>query len=134
MIRRPPRSTQAFTLFPYTTLFRSAESEGVREHYVGGRRPSVAWEAVEIARGVGALEVDGRRQPAMLHGEGADRRLDRAARAEGMAVVALRAAHRQTIGVVAEHLFDGRGLSRVVERGRGAVGVDVADLAGGDAG
>src|SRR5213594_308843 len=24
MIRRPPRSTQAFTLFPYTTLFRSA--------------------------------------------------------------------------------------------------------------
>src|SRR5213594_5041281 len=26
MIRRPPRSTQAFTLFPYTTLFRSASS------------------------------------------------------------------------------------------------------------
>ena len=25
MIRRPPRSTQAKTLFPYTTLFRSAE-------------------------------------------------------------------------------------------------------------
>src|SRR5213594_4520282 len=24
MIRRPPRSTQAFTLFPYTTLFRSS--------------------------------------------------------------------------------------------------------------
>src|SRR5216110_1513205 len=24
MIRRPPRSTQAHTLFPYTTLFRSA--------------------------------------------------------------------------------------------------------------
>jgi hypothetical protein len=26
MIRRPPRSTHARTLFPYTTLFRSAES------------------------------------------------------------------------------------------------------------
>ena len=26
MIRRPPRSTQAKTLFPYTTLFRSEES------------------------------------------------------------------------------------------------------------
>jgi formylglycine-generating enzyme required for sulfatase activity len=25
MIRRPPRSTQPTTLFPYTTLFRSAE-------------------------------------------------------------------------------------------------------------
>jgi argininosuccinate synthase len=25
MIRRPPRSTQPTTLFPYTTLFRSSE-------------------------------------------------------------------------------------------------------------
>ena len=30
MIRRPPRSTQAKTLFPYTTLFRSRE----RERYI----------------------------------------------------------------------------------------------------
>src|SRR5213079_3722480 len=28
MIRRPPRSTQQPTLFPYTTLFRSANSSG----------------------------------------------------------------------------------------------------------
>src|SRR3546814_19209244 len=28
MIRRPPRSTRTDTLFPYTTLFRSAASEG----------------------------------------------------------------------------------------------------------
>src|SRR5213594_2718700 len=28
MIRRPPRSTQAFTLFPYTTLFRSKTDPG----------------------------------------------------------------------------------------------------------
>src|SRR3546814_10712613 len=28
MIRRPPRSTRTDTLFPYTTLFRSAESPG----------------------------------------------------------------------------------------------------------
>src|SRR5216117_467432 len=28
MIRRPPRSTQGRTLFPYTTLFRSLEHEG----------------------------------------------------------------------------------------------------------
>src|SRR3546814_12547972 len=27
MIRRPPRSTRTDTLFPYTTLFRSAKSE-----------------------------------------------------------------------------------------------------------
>src|SRR3546814_11233254 len=29
MIRRPPRSTRTDTLFPYTTLFRSADSAGV---------------------------------------------------------------------------------------------------------
>src|SRR5216110_3079436 len=28
MIRRPPRSTQAHTLFPYTTLFRSLVLQG----------------------------------------------------------------------------------------------------------
>src|SRR3546814_18490177 len=30
MIRRPPRSTRTEPLFPYTTLFRSAEAEHVR--------------------------------------------------------------------------------------------------------
>src|SRR3546814_8975030 len=28
MIRRPPRSTRTYTLFPYTTLFRSTNCEG----------------------------------------------------------------------------------------------------------
>src|SRR3546814_18563650 len=28
MIRRPPRSTRTYTLFPYTTLFRSVVSSG----------------------------------------------------------------------------------------------------------
>src|SRR3546814_18737423 len=28
MIRRPPRSTRTYTLFPYTTLFRSYEGGG----------------------------------------------------------------------------------------------------------
>src|SRR3546814_17182065 len=31
MIRRPPRSTRTDTLFPYTTLFRSAPGEDERE-------------------------------------------------------------------------------------------------------
>src|SRR3546814_13141520 len=34
MIRRPPRSTRTDTLFPYTTLFRSAEA-----HRLGLRQP-----------------------------------------------------------------------------------------------
>src|SRR3546814_3955696 len=32
MIRRPPRSTRTDTLFPYTTLFRSAGRADDREH------------------------------------------------------------------------------------------------------
>src|SRR3546814_7314820 len=35
MIRRPPRSTRTDTLFPYTTLFRSATSR--LRLYTGGR-------------------------------------------------------------------------------------------------
>src|SRR3546814_4397721 len=35
MIRRPPRSTRTDTLFPYTTLFRSADAQGEHE---GGQR------------------------------------------------------------------------------------------------
>src|SRR3546814_18556163 len=31
MIRRPPRSTRTDTLFPYTTLFRSAGNYGMRK-------------------------------------------------------------------------------------------------------
>src|SRR5213596_3911428 len=41
MIRRPPRSTQDRTLFPYTTLFRSvvvAERPG-QHHEAGARNP-----------------------------------------------------------------------------------------------
>src|SRR3546814_3413757 len=30
MIRRPPRSTRTDTLFPYTTLFRSLQADGLR--------------------------------------------------------------------------------------------------------
>src|SRR3546814_972455 len=37
MIRRPPRSTRTDTLFPYTTLFRSAgEREGAGDEEAGG--------------------------------------------------------------------------------------------------
>src|SRR3546814_9910990 len=35
MIRRPPKSTLTYTLFPYTTLFRSARSSRSREGSCG---------------------------------------------------------------------------------------------------
>src|SRR3546814_5571467 len=36
MNRRPPRSTRTYTLFPYTTLFRSNGNAGGRQHIVVG--------------------------------------------------------------------------------------------------
>src|SRR2546430_10782583 len=50
MIRRPPRST----LFPYTTLFRSVEVEGVRAL---GLQPDVG-EAAQHAAGRGEILAD----------------------------------------------------------------------------
>src|SRR3546814_7720660 len=61
MIRRPPRSTRTDTLFPYTTLFRSA---------AGGRRrqslpfrcagPAVGWRPRDDAGDHGAGAPSGR--------------------------------------------------------------------------
>src|SRR3546814_16665115 len=39
MIRRPPRSKRTYTLFPYTTLFRSIEGGRHREPAVEHRQP-----------------------------------------------------------------------------------------------
>src|SRR3546814_7427567 len=39
MIRRPPRSTRTDTLFPYTTLFRSAQEQGAFDLEQIGREP-----------------------------------------------------------------------------------------------
>src|SRR5216110_1070391 len=55
MIRRPPRSTQAHTLFPYTTLFRSA--------FTGEEIDKAPGHRLELAEGdarplVGALDED----------------------------------------------------------------------------
>src|SRR3546814_8538752 len=43
MIRRPPRSTRTDTLFPYTTLFRSTDTE-----FVGPASPSVQRAVITI--------------------------------------------------------------------------------------
>src|SRR3546814_2743054 len=47
MIRRPPRSTRTDTLFPYTTLFRSAQISIRRCRLGDARLPDVAVETLE---------------------------------------------------------------------------------------
>src|SRR3546814_14208650 len=53
-IRGPPRSTRPYTLFPYTTLFRSMGTAGAAIIDVGGEstRPGapLIWEGDEVAR------------------------------------------------------------------------------------
>src|SRR3546814_6548250 len=67
MIRRPPRSTRTDTLFPYTTLFRSAQ--GAAGHAYPGRQRCEAaghqWRAGRLAgrgaaRSLRGAGVDGR--------------------------------------------------------------------------
>src|SRR3546814_10948215 len=43
MIRRPPRSTRTDTLFPYTTLFRSAEDQLFVDWVVAGSQPGTTF-------------------------------------------------------------------------------------------
>src|SRR3546814_2552327 len=49
MIRRPPRSTRTDTLFPYTTLFRSADPQSAETYAVAGMQ-----EIVDAIRTAGA--------------------------------------------------------------------------------
>src|SRR5216117_2588407 len=52
MIRRPPRSTQGRTLFPYTTLFRSTISSDTRYEPLQPESPLLSlWFSHQMSRG-----------------------------------------------------------------------------------
>src|SRR3546814_20457258 len=57
MRRRPPRSTRTYTLFPYTTLFRSERFEARRVGLLGGRIGAAGGEGHRhaLARGLRRL-------------------------------------------------------------------------------
>src|SRR3546814_10811197 len=58
MIRRPPRSTRTDTLFPYTTLFRSAVDD--RRPQPGGLLDAGFGLVAEVAEAAGEVQVVGR--------------------------------------------------------------------------
>src|SRR3546814_5953975 len=58
MIRRPPRATRTYTLFPYTTLFRSRELVGILQS--GGAREHEALLQQEAGRA--EADAEGLRQ------------------------------------------------------------------------
>src|SRR3546814_16559826 len=53
MIRRPPRSTRTDTLFPYTTLFRSAWLDEDRRHLGAYARARAVFVHFDRARALG---------------------------------------------------------------------------------
>src|SRR3546814_2335832 len=66
MLRRPPRSTRTDTLFPYTTLFRSALGDHLGRAHVAG----VVLERDRVVGRVGHHHVGGRHRfhhPALRH-------------------------------------------------------------------
>src|SRR3546814_8872135 len=59
MIRRPPRSTHTYTLFPYTTLFRSRRDQLDRHGHVVARHHHLrAFRQRHHARHVRRAEVE----------------------------------------------------------------------------
>src|SRR3546814_12886928 len=50
MIRRPPRSTRTDTLFPYTTLFRSVDADGLGRLFGGEGRAGDVGQGGEAGR------------------------------------------------------------------------------------
>ena len=91
-------------------------------------------DVVEVALGIGLVEIDRGRDQIAVDGQGRDDRFHAAAGAEQMAELALGGADGQLFGVVAEGGLDGLGLGQVAQRRAGAVGVDVIDVIGVDAG
>src|SRR3546814_18997205 len=63
MIRRPPRSTRTYTLFPYTTLFRSIYGSGSDEilHLAAGAFASVGDEVLFPRFGFSVYPIAARR-------------------------------------------------------------------------
>src|SRR3546814_1531047 len=89
MIRRPPRSTRTDTLFPYTTLFRSAAGRGA-DH-----RDRLAAEHARDVGGGAGHPVDG----VLEHAR--------------QAVVVLGRHHEQAVGRSEEHTSELQSLMRI---------------------
>src|SRR3546814_13912788 len=72
MIRPPPRSTRTYTLFPYTTLFRSWRRRRTRKKALprsrkSARRISAGTEPITMQeRALRGTQPDGRAQGALL--------------------------------------------------------------------
>jgi hypothetical protein len=112
----------------------AAEGDTVGDGVLEVEFASGAGDVVQIALGRGLGEVDGGVNNPIAHGKQDGGDTGGAAGSLGMAEQALEGAAGDAIGVFAEGEFDGGGFDAVVQFGRGAVVLQVADVFGGDAG
>ena len=112
----------------------AAEAEGVVERDTDFLLPGGVGDVVEVALGVGIVEIDGGRGYRIADGEGADGGLDGAGGTEEVAGHGLTGTDKEAVLCVSakEGLYR-LGLADVADAGRGAVRVDVIDFVGVDA-
>ena len=106
----------------------AAKGDAVADREVDGFGSRLVWDVVEIALGIGVVEIDGGVKEAGAHAEDGGGEAGGAAGALGVADHGFGGAHGDLICARAEALFQSRGLHLVVELGAGAVEIDVADF------
>ena len=89
-------------------------------------------DVIQIALGVGDVEVNGWRNFSVLHGDEGCSQAGRAAGALGMPDLRLQSGHRNTTRVLAESEFQSPGFDPVIHFGGGAVKIHVVDVGGRD--
>ena len=109
----------------------AAEAERVGKAERELRLDGLVGRVVQIAGGVGIVEVDGRGHGVVAEGQDGGHGFGCAGRAEHVAVHRLRAADVNLVCSFAESYLIGCGLRNVVQLGAGAVGVDVYLVFGG---
>lgn len=107
----------------------STEAEAVVHRVSNAAIAWVVWGVIQIAIRIGRIEIDGGWDDVVVAGEDRQDHLDTAAGAEGVSEVSFGAGDGDRSGGFPEDIFDGHGFGFVAERGAGAVGVDVIDIA-----
>ncbi len=94
------------------------------------RFPRLVGNVIQIAGGIGVIQVDRRGEHPFADRLHAEDRLDTAGRPEEVAGHRFGRTDGEPAGMFAEDRFDGLRLVGVVQRGGGPVGVDVVDSVG----
>src|SRR5690606_20330053 len=112
----------------------AAHAEGVADRQTQVKQSARRTRyVVEIALRIAAFKEQGRRDDTALYRQRCDGGFDGAGRTDCMPDCALDAADGQMASMFAEYLFDGGGFDTVAHQRAGGMGVDITDVACGQA-